>query len=70
MAKTDRKLADEAKLIPNPGSNDARNLGCACPVMDNHYGTGIPHPNGPLFWINGECELHGQKRTTNEADNA
>lgn len=67
MAKADRKLADEAKLIPNPGSGAARNLGCVCPVVDNKYGTGISHPNGPLFWISGECDLHGTGRKRNEA---
>jgi hypothetical protein len=45
---------------PNPGSDEAQGKGCLCPVMDNHHGAGFPSSNGPLFWINSSCELHGE----------
>ena len=44
---------------PNPGSKEARAKGCLCPVIDNHYGEGMPYPDGPRFWINAECPVHG-----------
>ena len=47
---------------PNPGSNEAVALGCRCPVIDNHYGKGVPSSEDePYFWINEDCELHGIK---------
>jgi hypothetical protein len=48
---------------PNPGSEEATNAGCTCAVMDNGhgYGSGYPGPNGePLFYISGDCPLHGK----------
>lgn len=46
--------------IPNPGSEEAQEKDCTCPVMDNHYGVGIPGPDGKnIFWMNEECPLHG-----------
>ncbi len=49
---------------PNPGSEEAVALGCSCPIIDNHYGKGVPHNidlhNGPiLFWISADCKIHG-----------
>lgn len=43
---------------PNPGSPEAVERGCTCPVIDNHYGEGTPHRDGPRFWINWKCDLH------------
>jgi hypothetical protein len=44
---------------PNPGSETAVAMGCTCPVIDNHYGRGVPnHLNGPLYWIAEGCPLH------------
>lgn len=47
--------------IPNPGSNEAVDLGCTCPIMDNHYGAGYANRNGleAVFVINADCPLHG-----------
>jgi hypothetical protein len=45
-------------MTPNPGSPEALDLGCKCPVMDNHYGQGRPSKDGPLFVYNMECPLH------------
>jgi hypothetical protein len=42
---------------PTPGSPEAQEQECTCPVMDNNYGKGIGKP--PKFWMNQECPLHG-----------
>lgn len=47
---------------PPPGSKEARDQGCTCPVMDNHSGRGsgyVDEEGNPLFWFNGECPIHG-----------
>lgn len=49
---------------PNPGSPEATEKGCTCPVMDNSRGRGayggMKDENGePLFWITEGCPLHG-----------
>ena len=54
---------------PNPGSPEAVALGCKCPVMDNGHGKGIHDWTGQgreLFWINGDCPLHGDKKEEKE----
>lgn len=44
----------------NPGSKEAQDQGCTCPILDNHYGQGVPDGNGKVnFWMNGDCPLHG-----------
>lgn len=53
-------------MASNPGSKEAVDQGCTCPVMDNHHGAGIPFrekdgTTSVQFWINGECQLHGRK---------
>lgn len=51
---------------PAPGSDKAVAWGCTCPRMDNSYGAGIGggeprHIDGSvMYWINGDCELHGR----------
>lgn len=42
----------------NPGSQEALDLGCKCPVIDNHYGRGVPYPEGPAFWYTEGCPVH------------
>lgn len=60
----------EAKEL-NPGSNEAVDKGCLCPVLDNCHGKGIfdsPKGNFPsrgIFWINEDCPLHGIKKVVN-----
>lgn len=44
--------------IPNPGSPEALDQGCQCPVSDNHHGQGMPYPSGLAWWISAECPLH------------
>ena len=51
-------------MTPNPGSDEARKNGCACPIMDNNHGDGCGRRdyNGrPMFWINESCPLHGKE---------
>ena len=46
---------------PNPGSPEAVEKGCKCPVMDNHGGKGfmMGEENGIMFWMVRACPLHG-----------
>lgn len=56
MKKT---LPKKIKTIPNPGSDDAIDLGCTCPVMDNGHGKGSYWgPN--TFIYSGSCKLHNE----------
>ncbi len=62
-APTIRSAADTPKP-PNPGSAEAKQLGCKCPEIDNHYGKGEPspfhqHKGQPFFWVTATCPLHG-----------
>jgi hypothetical protein len=47
---------------PNPGSPQAVDKGCKCPVMDNGNGKGIgPLKDGTMmFWRALDCPLHGK----------
>jgi hypothetical protein len=51
--------------IPNPGSPEAVQQGCLCPVMDNHNGAGfmMGEENGLMFWRVRGCPLHGKGET-------
>jgi hypothetical protein len=56
---------------PNPGSEEAIKAGCACPVIDNNHGKGIPIPqsDGTLqaaFWIDETCPVHSPKEAPKE----
>ena len=50
---------------PRPGSKEAVEAGCNCPVSDNHNGEGIPITNpetGEIqraYWMMSDCLLHG-----------
>lgn len=54
---------------PKPGSEEAIAAGCNCPVVDNHYGRGIPIRNPDTneielaYWMTADCVLHGIKDT-------
>ena len=48
---------------PNPGSDDAVDLGCRCPIHDN-YDTAIG------FWINPGCPVHGMAPVKKEVPDA
>lgn len=45
---------------PNPGSDEAIEQGCKCPVLDNAHGRGV-NRNGEMFWFNAGCPLHGSE---------
>jgi len=51
--------------LPNPGSDEALEQGCLCPVLDNNYGRGASNNeaggHSDIFWINADCPIHGQK---------
>lgn len=52
----------ENKELYNPGSDEAINHGCLCPVLDNNHGKGFfvhPESKEPYFYIAGNCPLHG-----------
>jgi len=45
---------------PNPGSDEAREQGCICPVIDNNFSEGVPDGHGGMqFDVNFACPLHG-----------
>ena len=50
--------------IPNPGSFEAVEAGCTCPIHDNNYGEGNQNSGGHLhdglttFWITAGCPIH------------
>ena len=49
---------------PNPGTKEAIEAGCTCPVIDNNYGKGIPikTKDGTIqtgYWMSDNCPLHG-----------
>lgn len=49
---------------PNPGSPEAVERGCICPVIDNGYGQGAwggkrDEDGELLFWRTLDCSLHG-----------
>lgn len=45
--------------IPNAGSDEAIDLGCTCPIMDNEYGKGYMGMED-VFVFNAQCPLHGE----------
>ncbi len=49
-----------AATLPRPGSADARELGCTCPVIDNHHGERATGPSGD-WWYNHSCLLHREQ---------
>lgn len=54
------------KSTPNPGSKEAREQGCTCPVIDNNYGHGyyVDEEGTAAFWINEACPIHGKQEGT------
>ena len=45
--------------IPDPGTEEAIEMGCTCPVMDNEYGRGWCGQEG-VFVFNMGCPVHKQ----------
>lgn len=44
--------------VPVPGSDEALELGCTCPVMDNHRGAGIVIDGSVQYWYAEDCPIH------------
>lgn len=45
-----------------PGSDEAREMGCTCPVLDNAHGRGRGGDGEKFGWVvNGDCPMHGLK---------
>jgi len=43
---------------PSPGSDEAIEAGCKCPVLDNEHGQGYKGQKG-IFVMVADCPLHG-----------
>lgn len=57
-----KECYDQLLPIPKPGSKEAQEKGCLCPVVDNHYGKGIDMGGTePSFWYSENCPIHGYK---------
>jgi len=50
---------------PAPGSLDAINNGCLCPVQGNAHGKGWALVPG-CYWITEGCPVHDREETTDE----
>ncbi len=48
---------------PKPGTREAREAGCTCPVMDNAHGKGR-YGDGVKYgwWVGEGCPLHAAQR--------
>lgn len=55
-------------VMSNPGSEAAIAAGCLCAVMDNNHGDGLWFGDEQVFWINGACAIHGDRRYEEEQD--
>ncbi len=46
-----------------PGTREAQQAGCTCPVLDNDP-RGIPLGDGQIgYWVSGDCPIHGLHKT-------
>ena len=45
---------------PTPGSDEAREQGCTCPVLDNCHGNGVYMYGETCYWKNTDCPIHGE----------
>lgn len=50
---SEREMTDS----PAPGSKQAKEWGCWCPVLDNNHGKFAPFPPND-WWITEGCPLH------------
>ena len=59
------------KDTPNPGTQEAIDAGCTCPVLDNGWGKGsgyLDKDGKPTFWRDADCPLHGYIDLGNKED--
>jgi len=59
-----------SNATPNPGSAEARELGCTCSVIDNHYGRGVLFEDVRYWWMTSDCPLHGTEARRDETNRA
>lgn len=50
-------MNDRTSAVPNPGTWAARDIGCICAVIDNHYGAGYRGQEG-VFLYRADCPVH------------
>lgn len=48
----------ETTNIPSPGTPEAIEQGCTCPVFDNCHGAGVEINGERCWWITEGCPLH------------
>ncbi len=54
---------------PHPGSPEARENGCTCPVLDNAHGKGRGADGERYGWYMSEgCPLHDPERIASEVE--
>ena len=54
------------EMTPNPGSPEAVEQGCTCPILDNGHGDEyLGQTRG--FWITEDCPLHNKSNKESEA---
>lgn len=56
----------EKAEVPNPGSDDALDVGCTCPVLDNAHGKGHFMGGSGVFAYDTTCPVHGNPIENNE----
>lgn len=56
-----------AENAPNPGSDEALEQGCVCPVLDNGHGRGYMGQEG-VFTMALGCPLHDLPEDSPEAE--
>ena len=54
------KKQHKLKSTPKPGSQEAIDAGCKCPVLDNACGTGYLGMPG-VYVMSANCSIHGYK---------
>ena len=54
-------------IVPNPGTQEAIDAGCICPVMDNHYGQGYMGMEDVFIYTAG-CPVHMLKEKKDETE--
>lgn len=54
---------------PTPGSREAIDLGCTCPVMDNDGGRGFVINGETCFWFTQGCPVHGRDEPEPSTEN-
>lgn len=55
--------------MANPGSPEAKRLGCTCPVLDNSYGEGAiveGKVDTEQFYLDENCPIHTDRRRVDD----